>query len=446
MGFLWFFAIFAASIAGRKTISMEMGWAKYGLGRVLLTENGDQIWTRLDTGNGVHTVEMEIGQQKRTLIVDTGSGDTAFVCDSCQDCGTRHRHLPYKLTANATYWTCAMNAQRGFKRCHDCANDRCAFKQKYVEGSGWNADKVEDSIQFKNKVANVVFGCIKEEYGEFAEQESDGIMGMSREYGALYAQLYRQGVIPENSFSQCIAKDGGAMVLGGMDHRYNLQKVQYTPVRFTKYTYWTVVMQSVTINGGAIHVAQEEYNKERGCVLDSGTTFVYLPKSALMAFQQQWKFAVGFMQYTPGKTYTLTKSQLLALPEVCFHLDQGAAICMSPKQYMVHRNEMNRYTATIYFKDFAHATIIGASALAHHNVLYDLQHERIGIAPANCDATFNGTIALATTEANSMKFWIYVIGICSVFGAIFLKIVSWQQTRNQAWQDAQVPLLSKSYA
>ncbi|OQS02731.1 Zinc (Zn2)-Iron (Fe2) Permease (ZIP) Family [Thraustotheca clavata] len=366
-------------------------------------ENPEAVAMGLKRGQGVHSVEIFLGGQKRLLIVDTGSADTAFPCSGCTGCGTRHTNPVYKMGSTAKYISCQENIKRGFSACKACLQDTCQFREEYVEGSGWTALKVQDIAYFDGTPdlkANLVFGCMSAESGAFLSQSADGIMGMSRDPDAVHVQFYEDGATKIKGFSQCIAPDGGTMVIGGIDASLNdpADEMVFTPLRQTGYSYWTVSLETITVGGKKINVDPAIYNANRGCVFDSGTTFVYIPSAAKVAFQEQWQAAVGddspYSIYTEGVEYSMSSAQIKRLPTLCFTFANDATMCLPPTQYMIN-DFPGVYTATIFFQDFAKATIIGASMLENHNILYDMDNHRIGFVRANCDRM--SSVALVTT-------------------------------------------------
>jgi hypothetical protein len=365
------------------------------------SNNVSAIPMDLELGQGVHSVQVFFGDQRRLLIVDTGSADTAFPCKGCTQCGKLHENPFYTMGPQSRTISCQENKDRGFSKCKSCSDDVCTFSEKYVEGSGWIARKVEDVVYFHDRPdlhAKVVFGCIGHESGAFLEQAADGIMGMSRDPDSIFLQFYDRGVTHRRGFSQCISATGGQMVIGGINLAVNEPGTDmvFTPLRTqTGYTYWTVQLETVDIGGHLLDVNPSVFNANRGAVFDSGTTFLYMPSQVQSPFQAQWRVAVGadspLAEYKEGQEYELSRSELEALPTICFTFANDAKMCIPPSQYMVH-NVASSYTSTIFFQDFPHATIIGASMLANHNVFYDMDNHRIGFVRANCDFGGNGQV------------------------------------------------------
>ncbi|TMW66003.1 hypothetical protein Poli38472_003768 [Pythium oligandrum] len=364
-----------------------------GLPNTDLHEENDQVHvaeTRIHVGEGSHTINVVVGGQSRELIIDTGSGKTAFVCEQCRECGVKHVHPPFQFTNQTKYSPCdphliGDDVDGG---CMECHASKCQYSQRYVEGDYWEAYKVSDEMWFSSPAfkATVEFGCIYEQTGCFTEETSDGIMGFSRHRDSIYEQYYRQGVTQSRIFAQCLAPDGGTLTLGGVDMAINMTPVMYTPLRDTGYQYWTVNLESISVGETPLQVSDTIWNAGRGCVFDSGTTFVYLPTGARTPFQLAWAAAVGTYENLPvsDSYHHIQDATFATLPPICFHFTNNAKLCMKPEAYL-YRLSSTEYAGTLFFGDNVHSTIIGANALMHHNIIYDVDNHRIGMAEADCD-------------------------------------------------------------
>ena len=104
----------------------------------------DQI-AALFQGYGTHYADLWCGTppQRQTVIVDTGSGVTAFPCTGCDQCGVPDYHIDalFDETASTTYHKLD---------CHECLkgtcrnNEECSIGMSYAEGSSWSAHEVAD--------------------------------------------------------------------------------------------------------------------------------------------------------------------------------------------------------------------------------------------------------------------------------------------------------------
>lgn len=156
-------------------------------------------------GYGTHYADLWCGSppQRQTVIVDTGSGVTAFPCSGCSDCGVPKYHID-KLFVEDDSST--------FKKltCNECLRGHCkgtsdagecSIGMSYQEGSSWTAYEGQDLCYVggmhetavskqqaighsddldpfiaTNFAFDLKFGCQTRLTGLFRTQLADGIM------------------------------------------------------------------------------------------------------------------------------------------------------------------------------------------------------------------------------------------------------------------------------
>eukprot|EP00957_Ditylum_brightwellii_P174034 13250448-Ditylum_brightwellii.AAC.1 len=83
--------------------------------------------------------------QRQTVIVDTGSGVTAFPCSECRDCGESYHTDGYFIEASSDSFEqlSCNDCERG--RCSTWNNQQvCRISMSYQEGSSWSAYEGRD--------------------------------------------------------------------------------------------------------------------------------------------------------------------------------------------------------------------------------------------------------------------------------------------------------------
>ncbi len=203
-----------------------------------------QVLDALYQGYGTHYVDLWCGTptvQRQTVIVDTGSGVTAFPCLGCEGCGDDGHHTDslFNQTASKSFHalTCA-ECQRG--HCESGSTDGdCRIGMSYQEGSSWSAfealdicyaggahdhplavstteadsatppktSKDDADLSVASSFAfPMTFGCQTHLTGLFRTQLADGIMGMDNADTAFWSQMHKAGKIKDKLFSLCFSR------------------------------------------------------------------------------------------------------------------------------------------------------------------------------------------------------------------------------------------------
>ena len=112
------------------------------------TASNPQQMGALYQGYGTHYVDLWCGSppQRQTVIVDTGSGLTAYPCSSCKDCGSPEHHIDayFEEDNSSTFKKsdCSECPQRAV--CNPSLQ-HCQIDMSYSEGSTWTAYEAMDS-------------------------------------------------------------------------------------------------------------------------------------------------------------------------------------------------------------------------------------------------------------------------------------------------------------
>ncbi|KAK6939687.1 Xylanase inhibitor, C-terminal [Dillenia turbinata] len=250
--------------------------------------------------NGYYTTRLWIGTppQEFALIVDTGSTVTYVPCSTCEQCG-KHQDPRFQPDLSSTYQPVKCNLACDC----DTEKNQCTYERRYAEMSSSSGVLGEDLISFGNKSELVpqraVFGCENMETGDLYSQHADGIMGLGRGRLSIVDQLVDKGVISD-SFSLCyggMGIGGGAMILGGFTPPSDMVFSRSDPFRSP---YFNIELKELIVAGKRLPLNPDVFDGKHGTVLDSGTTYAYLPEKAYVAFKDAIMKETHPLKLIPG--------------------------------------------------------------------------------------------------------------------------------------------------
>mmetsp|Transcript_18960 Transcript_18960/g.31428 ORF Transcript_18960/g.31428 Transcript_18960/m.31428 type:complete len:725 (-) Transcript_18960:130-2304(-) len=397
-------------------------------------------------GYGTHYVDLWVGTppQRQTVIVSTGSKYAAFPCSECDDCGdTQHIDRYYDDDKSATFKTVDCESCFPFATCKQSPSTRvgqCRFSESYQEGSSWHAFEAndfaylggahdaplpadhptpeEDGVDPSEAAAfsfRFTFGCQSDIQGLFKTQMADGMLGMCNCDVSFWRQMYDAGVMERQQFSLCFnrqpvatrkGKTAGALTLGGTDVRLHESPMQFAASIKTAAVpdFFLVRIKSIELRiGGGERVVSTSTevtsaafdlpNSVPMAILDSGTTDTYLVSAYEREFLDAWKTVTGKDFPGSGKRQYLTDAHLAALPTLLFHIEAAPStssdsetitVAFPPTHYMEYDLASSTYTCRIYF-DYAHKADLGANFMMGHDIMFDVENDRIGFAESECD-------------------------------------------------------------
>ncbi|KAM3344149.1 aspartic proteinase 36 isoform X1 [Capsicum galapagoense] len=346
--------------------------------------------------NGYYTTRLWIGTppQSFALIVDTGSTVTYVPCSTCEQCG-KHQDPRFQPEMSSTYQPVKCNID-----C-TCDNEReqCIYERQYAEMSSSSGVLGQDIVSFGNQSdlepQQAVFGCENRETGDLYSQHADGIMGLGRGDLSIVDQLVEKHVISD-SFSLCYGGmdfGGGAMVLGGIKSPADMVFTNSDPVRSP---YYNIELKEIHVAGKALNLNPRVFDGNYGTVLDSGTTYAYLPEAAFAAFKSAVMKAVLSLKLIEGPDPNYKDicfsgagsdiSQLSkSFPPVDMVFSNGKKLSLSPENYLFrHSKVRGAYCLGIFQNGKDATTLLGGIIVRNTLVTYDRQHEMIGFWKTNC--------------------------------------------------------------
>ena len=293
--------------------------------------------------------------------------------------------------------------------------------RSYAEQSSSAGRVVVDTVTLGPGLnGSVVFGCETRETGEILRQAADGILGMGRGDTSLVAQLAKQGAMAD-VFSLCYGSWGpqagvtgaasanGAAVFGqlplGPPRGMVLTPLASSPLYPS---YYSLGMTRISLGGVDISTSPgvpdaaavtRSYSDGMGTVLDSGTTFMYLPSAAYTAFHATLSASLT------GRNLSLVEGPDPAFNDLCFDAPGAstetplggtfpamelafgdAVLTLPPENYLFAWGPArpSSFCVGVFDNGPSAGVLLGAVVVRDVLVMYDRVHQRIGFLPTNC--------------------------------------------------------------
>lgn len=348
---------------------------------------------------GYYTSRVFIGTppQEFALIVDTGSTVTYVPCSSCTHCG-HHQDPRFKPDNSSTYQAVGCRSPDCISMMCDLSKHQCKYERMYAEMSSSKGVLGKDLLGFGPSSSlqpqPLVFGCETAETGDLYLQHADGIMGLGRGPLSIVDQLVGKGAM-EDAFSLCYGgmdEGGGAMVLGAIPAPPDMVFVNSDPRRSN---YYNLELSEIQVQGVKLPLDSSIFNGKFGTVLDSGTTYAYLPDRAFNAFKDAVHQQLGALQqvHGPDPNYpdicyagagTDVKELSKHFPAVDFVFAENKKVSLAPENYLFKHTKVPGAYCLGFFKNQDSTTLLGGIVVRNMLVTYDRKDHQIGFLKTNC--------------------------------------------------------------
>eukprot|EP00743_Colponemidia_sp_Colp-15_P007222 GILK01007799.1.p1 GENE.GILK01007799.1~~GILK01007799.1.p1 ORF type:complete len:515 (+),score=52.50 GILK01007799.1:77-1621(+) len=359
-------------------------------------------------------LNLTLGGQTFTVVVDTGSGLTAIPSSSCSTClSSKHT---YKLS------TTGVLVGAGDSMCaNGAAADgrnplQCSFSMNYADGSEIKGGLVQDQVELGGMQSLVTFGEINEVGGHFVEDEVDGIMGLS------YADLNLANGLPildhlvradlmDDVFAMSLQQPG-SLTLGGIDESLFVGPIVWTPI--IQNAFYSVRIDDIQVQGSTIGISEERYDAlPHGAVVDSGTTLMIFPDEIFNAWADTLvrvycssDKATAYIKTRMCDTRTffdrsahpnmeLSADDIQSLPPFRMIFEGGATVDLPASSYLIKSSfgyhlGIDKSSNSHQIQD----VMLGDVFMSYVYTVFDRQESRVGFAEAvpHCTPGFKSTV------------------------------------------------------
>ena len=341
--------------------------------------------------------------QKQGYILDTGSTITASTCSPlCQHCG-KHINPHYNVKSDNKTIPCSdEKCQLVKSKCQGSTN-KCTFSISYSEGSSISGVYINEIARFGENYKEqngtyVPIGCITNENNLFFTQDANGIMGLANNKYNFIEILYKSGAIKNNVFSLCLAQLGGIFNIGEINNRTHKENITFVPMLLDREKYYGLTITSMSVNERKI----ESYSSSKfNIFIDSGTTISYINNKIfdeiLELMKEECKKyegseACGKYKYHSDFGHCFYFDSIDKLnyainnywPIINFYLD-GYDYKWRPQNYVFNITSKNTIGACMGInKSFGTKITLGSSWIIGHDIIFDREHNLLGLAEAEC--------------------------------------------------------------
>ncbi|CAK0779405.1 hypothetical protein CVIRNUC_004765 [Coccomyxa viridis] len=361
-----------------------------------------------DYGYFYATLHLGTPAKQFAVIVDTGSTITYVPCASCgRNCGPHHKDAAFDPEASSTSARIPCSSDKcacGRPPCGCSDTQLCTYQRTYAEQSSSSGLLMGDQLQLRDGGVEVVFGCETKETGEIFNQEADGILGLGNSEVSMVNQLAGRGVI-DNVFSLCFGsvEGDGALMLGDVDLSEQDIELRYTALlsSVAHPHYYSIRLESLWVGDVELAVRPERYEEGYGTVLDSGTTFTYLPTDAFQSFKESVtafalehglksvkgpdpKFHDICFGGAPAMGHQEPELLDAVFPSFELRFADDVRLKTGPLNYLfMHTGESGAYCLGV-FDNGASGTLLGGISFRNILVQYDRRNRRVGFGMASC--------------------------------------------------------------
>ena len=332
---------------------------------------------------------------------------TYVPCANCgAACGPNHQDAAFDPRLSSTSKLIPCESDKclcGSPHCACSDTQQCMYTRSYAEQSSSSGVLLEDVVSLHDGGAgvSVIFGCETRETGEIFKQRADGLFGLGNSDASLVNQLVAAGEI-DDVFSLCfgVVEGDGVLMLGQSPAAAQI-RMQYTPIipSSSHPFYYNVRLDALSVGGDQLDISSSVFQEGYATVLDSGTTFTYMPTPAFQAFSaavEAYALQHGLVRvrgpdpqyddicFGGAPEHTDLRAMAAVFPSLTLHFSPAVTLTLGPLNYLfVHTFNSGKYCLGVFDNGLA-GTLLGGITFRNVLVEYDRGNKRIGFGKAAC--------------------------------------------------------------
>merc|ERR1719161_2323905 len=184
-------------------------------------------------------------------------------------------------------------------------------------------------------------------------------------------------------FTMCLSEWGGKLTVGGMNKSFHMtdkgpSEITYLPMQLS--SYYAISLETFRVAGQKIGGSKTAFGRT---IVDSGTTYTYLPPKIYSSLRNAITTACNGNKCGSASGRNCWRTDSLAGFPTIGVVVSGVETNWFPKSYLFRKGHGN--TWCFGFEDNRMTeTVLGATWMLHHDVIFDLEAKRLGVVDATC--------------------------------------------------------------
>ncbi|KAH8965108.1 hypothetical protein BDL97_04G101700 [Sphagnum fallax] len=387
--------------------------AEYFSRRVLDDSSSGNFDSPVEAVGGDYATVVSVGTPPQQFIVniDTGSDLVWVNCQPCIQCIVNASHNPFDPSKSNSYReaSCTDAACTGFPNQPTSCSDTgaCGYTYGYGEGTTTSGILASETFTFTAldgssfAIGDVTFGCGQDETLN-GFPGIDGLVGLGQGSFSLPSQL---STVPGFSdiFSYCLIPFGGnaanysTFYFGVPETNISTYTPIYSNAVAPSLTFYYVNVTGISVGDVLLDIPADFFSISAtdgsgGIIFDSGTTLNLLIGDAYDAVLQEFEnqFTFPIVSNSPTVCFDVSSATASTIyPNIVFHLQSvsGAEpvdFVLYPENVFRQPPETGVLCLTIMSINSTGPMIIGNTAQADHEMVFDRVNNQIGWASTKC--------------------------------------------------------------